>query len=169
MEKGYNRMALAFNGVLDNLPARWAAILTRAIAFPLGVPYHEPSDELTSEVAAILMRPSSQRDRLTPDLYLGEGHAQHPIKDLELAFELVSEAAPIEKKLRAANIRDPEEAREAGVISNAEFVRLAEAKEAVDKVIAVDAFPMAEVSPIASQHDRPAKNGGKGEQREAAE
>lgn len=169
MEKGYNRMALAFNGVLDNLPARWAAILTRAIAFPLGVPYHEPSDELTSEVAAILMRPSSQRDRLTPDLYLGEGHAQHPIKDLELAFELVSEAAPIEKKLREANIRDPEEAREAGVISNAEFVRLAEAKEAVDKVIAVDAFPMAEVSPIASQHDRPAKNGGKGEQREAAE
>ncbi|MEC5289085.1 acyl-CoA dehydrogenase [Aurantimonas sp. C2-6-R+9] len=169
MEKGYNRMALAFNGVLDNLPARWATILTRAIAFPLGVPYHEPSDELTSEVAAILMRPSSQRDRLTPDLYLGEGHAQHPIKDLELAFELVSEAAPIEKKLREANIRDPEEAREAGVISNAEFVRLAEAKEAVDKVIAVDAFPMAEVSPIASQHDRPAKNGGKGEQREAAE
>ncbi|HDZ75705.1 MAG TPA: acyl-CoA dehydrogenase [Aurantimonas coralicida] len=169
MAKGYNRMALAFNGVLDNLPARWAAILTRAIAFPLGVPYHEPSDELTSEVAAILMRPSSQRDRLTPDLYLGEGHAQHPIKDLELAFELVSEAAPIEKKLREANIRDPEEAREAGVISNAEFVRLAEAQEAVDKVIAVDAFPMAEVSPIASQHDRPAKNGGKGEQREAAE
>lgn len=169
MAKGYNRMALAFNGVLDNLPARWAAILTRAIAFPLGVPYHEPSDELTSEVAAILMRPSSQRDRLTPDLYLGEGNAQHPIKDLELAFELVSEAAPIEKKLRAANIRDPEEAREAGVISNAEFVRLAEAKEAVDKVIAVDAFPMAEVSPIASQHDRPAKNGGNGEQREAAE
>lgn len=169
MAKGYNRMALAFDGVLDNLPARWAAILTRAIAFPLGVPYHEPSDELTSEVAAILMRPSSQRDRLTPDLYLGEGHAQHPIKDLELAFELVSEAAPIEKKLRAANIRDPEEAREAGVISNAEFVRLAEAKEAVDKVIAVDAFPMAEVSPIASQHDRPAKNGGNGEQREAAE
>ncbi len=169
MAKGYNRMALAFNGVLDNLPARWAAILTRAIAFPLGVPYHEPSDELTSEVAAILMRPSSQRDRLTPDLYLGEGHAQHPIKDLELAFELVSEAAPIEKKLRAADIRDPEEAREAGVISNAEFVRLAEAKEAVDKVIAVDAFPMTEVSPIASQHDRPAKNGRNREQREAAE
>lgn len=166
MVKGYNRMALAFNGVLDNLPARWAAILTRAIAFPLGVPYHEPSDELTSEVAAILMRPSSQRDRLTPDLYLGEGHVQHPIKDLELAFELVSEAAPIEKKLRAANIRDPQEAREAGVISNAEFVRLAEAKEAVDKVIAVDAFPMAEISPIASQHDRPT---GSGEQREAAE
>lgn len=169
MAKGYNRMALAFNGVLDNLPARWAAIVTRVIAFPLGVPYHEPSDELTSEVAAILMRPSSQRDRLTPDLYLGEGHAQHPIKDLELAFELVTEAAPIEKKLRAANVRDPEEAREAGVISNAEFIRLAEAKEAVDKVIAVDAFPMAEVSPIASQHDRPAGNGGKDEQREAAE
>ncbi|MCP3056198.1 acyl-CoA dehydrogenase, partial [Aurantimonas marianensis] len=49
MAKGYNRMALAFNGVLDNLPARWAAIVTRVIAFPLGVPYHEPSDELTSE------------------------------------------------------------------------------------------------------------------------
>ncbi|EAS49222.1 acyl-CoA dehydrogenase [Aurantimonas manganoxydans SI85-9A1] len=168
MQKGYNRMSLAFEGVLDNLPARWAAAVTRVLAFPLGVPFQEPSDELTGEVAAILMRPSSQRDRLTPDLYLGEGHAEHPVKDLELAFELVTEAAPIEKKMREAKMRDPAEARDAGIITDAEFDRLAEAKAAVDQVVAVDAFPMADVSPIASQHDRN-RTGGDETHREAAE
>ena len=170
MQKGYNRMGLAFEGVLDNLPARWAAVLTRALAFPLGVPYQEPADELTSEVAAILMRPSSQRDRLTPDVYLGEGRAEHPVKDLELAFELVCAVAPVEKRMREAGQRDPAGAREAGLISEAEFTQLAEAKAAVDKVVAVDAFPMRDVSPIASQHDRPDGNAsGDGARREAAE
>jgi acyl-CoA dehydrogenase len=170
MLQGYNRMALAFNGVLDNLPARWAAVLTKALAFPLGVPYQEPADELTSEVAAILMRPSSQRDRLTPDIYLGEGRAEHPVKDLELAFELVSEVAPIEKRMREAKQRDPARARDEGLITEAEFARLAEAKAAVDKVVAVDAFPMHDVSPIAAQHDRRQGDGsGDGAQREAAE
>lgn len=171
MTKGYNRIALAFNGVLDNLPARWAAILTRVIAFPLGVPYQEPSDELASEVAAILMRPSSQRDRLTSDIYLGTRHEdEHPIKDLERAFELVVEAAPIEKKMREAKIRQPEIARDKGVITAEEFVKLAEVKAASRKVLEVDAFPMADISPLTSQHDRSrSRQSATSEQREAAE
>lgn len=154
MQKGYYRIGVAFNGVLENLPARWAAMLVRVLCFPFSIPLPMPTDDLVTEVAEILMRPSSQRDRLTPDIYLGEGREGHPVRDLEHAFELVWESAPIEKKMREAGIRKPQKALDAGIISVKEFDRLAMVKAAVAKVIAVDAFPMADVSPISGQHDR---------------
>src|SRR5690606_35604682 len=83
MVLGYGRLTAAFAGVLDNLPARWAAWLMRLVAFPAGVPSPVPSDSLTSAVAELLMKPGAQRDRLSPGLYLGEGHDEHPLKDLE--------------------------------------------------------------------------------------
>lgn len=165
MQRGYNRIGAAFDGVLDNLPARWAAILTRLIAFPLGVPRTAPVDELISEVADILMRPSSQRDRLTPDLYLGTRHAEHPIADLETAFELVTRAAPAAKKMREAKIRDRDAALSAGTITAEEADLLAQAQEAVAKVVAVDAFKAEDVSPLFKQHRR--TEGGKRDQPEA--
>ncbi|WP_183432926.1 acyl-CoA dehydrogenase [Mesorhizobium sp. RMAD-H1] len=152
MAQGQGRIAAAFAGVLDNLPARWAAVLVRLIAFPVGLPDNAPSDRLTNEVAETLMRNSPQRDRLTPDIYLGEGRQEHPLQDLEQAFALVEAADPIEKKMREKRVRDPEEARDKGIISEAEFTRLAEAKATAARVIAVDAFPMEEISPIAAQH-----------------
>ncbi|TKD47702.1 MAG: acyl-CoA dehydrogenase [Mesorhizobium sp.] len=154
MRQGQGRMAAAFAGVLDNLPARWAAYLVRLLAFPVGVPAPMPSDELTNAVAETLMKDSPQRDRLTLDIYLGEGHKEHPLKDLEQAFKLVTAAASIEKKMREEHVDDPQVARGKGIISAAEFEQLAEAKAAADRVVAVDAFPMEEVSPIAAQHRR---------------
>ena len=134
------------------------------------MPFQEPSDELTGEVAAILMRPSSQRDRLTPDIYLGERHAHHPVKDLEHAFELVCDAAPIEKKMREKKVKDPLAARDAGVITSDEYERLMKVKDAVAKVVAVDAYDAQDVSPIADQHATQRKAGNDQiEPREAAE
>lgn len=152
MQQGESRIGAAFRGVFDNLPARWAAWLARIIAYPLGVPEPVPSDRQIGRLAEILMRPSAQRERLTPGLYLGEGHAEHPLKDLEEAFELVSGCAHIEKKMRAAGVRDADEALQNGIISQAERESLRCAAEAVEKVLAVDAFPMEEISPIAAQH-----------------
>ncbi|WEX10101.1 acyl-CoA dehydrogenase [Chelativorans sp. AA-79] len=154
MQQGESRIAAAFRGVLDNLPARWAARLVRLLAFPFGVPDPVPSDRLTTRLAEVLMKPSAQRDRLTPGLYLGQGHAEHPVKDLEEAFRLVVEAAPVEKKMREARVREVQEAFEKGVISDAERELLARVEEAVEKVVAVDAFPMEDISPIAGQHKR---------------
>jgi hypothetical protein len=112
MRQGQGRIAAALAGVLDNLPARWATFLVRLLAFPMGVPAPMPSDELTNEVAETLMKDSPQRDRLTPDVYLGEGHKEHPLKDLEQAFRLVTAAAHIEKKMREEHARDPKDARD---------------------------------------------------------
>ncbi|WP_182084695.1 acyl-CoA dehydrogenase [Aureimonas sp. ME7] len=152
MQRGINRMGRAFHGIFANLPARWAAIAARIVAFPLGIPMRPPADELVREVAEILMRPSSQRDRLTPNLYLGEGREDHPIAVLERAFAHVTDAAPIAKRMREAKVRDARKALEQGVITEAEFQQLADMDAAVDRAIAVDSFPMEDISPIASQH-----------------
>ena len=154
MVEGEERICAAFDGVLRNLPARWAALLVRLVAFPFGIAHRAPSDRLTDRVAETLLAPSAQRDRLTPGLYLGEGREDHPMKDLEEAFRLVVEAAPVEKKMREAKLKDVAEARERGVISEDEFERLARVKEAVARVVAVDAFPMEEVSPLAARQRR---------------
>ncbi|MHB2264626.1 acyl-CoA dehydrogenase [Aliihoeflea sp. PC F10.4] len=165
MVRGRQRMGVAFKGVLANLPARWAAFVVRLVAFPVGVPHPEPRDADRSRVADMLMEAGPQRDRLTPDIYLGEGHAEHALKDLEHAFDLVAQITPIEKKMRDAKVREVGRALETGLISTDEKRRLDEAHAAVAKVIAVDAFPMADISPLASQHE----NAGSEERREAAE
>ena len=165
MMRGRQRMGVAFKGILANLPARWAVFLVRLVAFPLGVPHPEPKDADRSRVAEMLMEPGAQRDRLTPDIYLGEGHAEHALKDLEHAFDLAAQIAPIERKMRDAKVRQPERALETGLISVDEKRRLDEARDAVAKVIAVDAFPTADISPLADQHD----HGSEVDRREAAE
>ena len=152
MRQGMARISVAARGVLANLPSRAAAFLVRAVAFPFGVPEPTIPDELTKKVAETLISPSAQRDRLTPDIYLGERHRSHPLKDLERAFTLKVEAAPAEKKMRNADIDDPRIARDRGVITGEEFDLLAEASAAEHAVVAVDAFPMEAVSPIAEQH-----------------
>jgi acyl-CoA dehydrogenase len=151
MFQGLDRIAVAFDGVLANLPARWASWLVRFLAFPAGVPHADPPDRLTDQVAALLLEPSAQRERLTPNL--------------ENAFRLVVANAPIEKKLRKAKLRDPAEAHASGVIGDDELARLREAEAATARVVSVDAFPMEDVSPLAGQH----RGNGKSGRREAAE
>ncbi|MEO3385892.1 acyl-CoA dehydrogenase [Mesorhizobium sp. CAU 1741] len=167
MVRGIDRIADAFEGVLQNLPARWAALMVRVIAFPFGIAHRAPSDRLVNKVAETLMKPSQQRDRLTPGLYLGEGHDDHALKDLERAFALITDIEPLERKMREAKLRDADAALQQGVIDEAEHGRIVEAQDAVARVVAVDAWPMEEVSPIAAQH-RP-QQPGKPTRREAAE
>jgi acyl-CoA dehydrogenase len=169
MIQGIERICSAFDGVLHNLPARWATWLVRFIAFPFGIAHRQPSDRLTNEVAETLMKQSAQRDRLTPGLYFGEGHREHALKDLEEAFRLVLEAEPIEKKMRDAEVQDPEKALRRGVIGNAERDQLARVEAAVQRVVAVDAFPMQAVSPVAAQNRKPHPRKSKSKRREAAE
>jgi acyl-CoA dehydrogenase len=80
--------------------------IMRLVAFPAGFSRREPKDALVTKLAEMLMTPGAQRDRLTVDLYLGEGHDEHPCKDLEEAFELAVAAEPAEKKMREADIED---------------------------------------------------------------
>ena len=59
------RAQTAFSGLFRNLPSRPLAWLLRHALFPWGMRNAPPSDRLGSQVAELLLAPSSVRDRLT--------------------------------------------------------------------------------------------------------
>jgi acyl-CoA dehydrogenase len=70
------------------------------------------------------------------------------IGKLERAFRLVIAADPLRKKLKQAQIKDWDVAKQHGLITEAEVAQLQAAKHAVDEVIAVDDFAPEELSPL---------------------
>lgn len=147
MATGEARLATAFAGVMRNHPARWAAALVHAIAFPFGFERNGPGDRLAKACAEILLTPSPQRDRLTPGIYAGtDGDA---MAVLERAFLGAHGAAPLRRKLREAKIDDADEALARGVLSGAEREILRQADSLLEHVVAVDDFAPAELSPMA--------------------
>ncbi|ENO89690.1 acyl-CoA dehydrogenase [Thauera linaloolentis] len=150
------RIQLAFEGVIANFPNRlFAFLLRRLVVFPLGRPYVVPSDRLGHEVAALLIGPSATRDRLTADVHLPDD-VEEPVGALEAALLATVAAEPIEDKLKQA-LRsgafkpglmtggDVDEvwrrAREAGVITEDEYLLVERRNTLRDKVIRVDDFP----------------------------
>jgi acyl-CoA dehydrogenase len=131
----------SFAGLLRNFPNRPAAWLLRLFVFPLGRPFAGPGDRLGHRVAAILLEPSSARDRLTAGLFLPKSLTE-PLGRLEDALLKVIAAEPVEKKLRdavrAGKLREQPDARlleegtKAGVVTGAEanILRLALAARA---------------------------------------
>ncbi|HVF63485.1 MAG TPA: acyl-CoA dehydrogenase [Casimicrobiaceae bacterium] len=142
----------AFDGVIANFPNRGAAVMLRAIVFPLGLQAHRPSDALGSEVAKLLIAPSAARDRLTAGMFIPDD-IDDPVRAIELALEATIAAEPIEAKLRAlpapaSSLPETAEARDeralaAGVITADEARVLAEHRALVAQVIRVDDFDAA--------------------------
>ncbi|MCC6611593.1 MAG: acyl-CoA dehydrogenase [Burkholderiales bacterium] len=140
----------AFEGVIANFPSkpvRW--MLARCI-FPLGRPYVVPSDRLGHEVAALLIEPSTTRDRLTSGMYLPHDE-QDPVGCLEVALVAAIRAEGIEVRIRAAQKAGeiagatPEAlartALDRGIISSGEHAELVRAQALRERVIRVDDFP----------------------------
>jgi len=59
------RLQTAFDGVMQNFPNRFFALLLRGLIFPLGQCRRPPSDELGHRVAKLMLEPGPSRDRLT--------------------------------------------------------------------------------------------------------
>jgi acyl-CoA dehydrogenase len=91
----------ALDGVLANYPNRLAAGLVRVLAFPFGLPYREPSDQLGSEIAELMQTPGAARNRLLSDSYVPHPHVD-ALGYGELVFELNPRFTQIEQKLRDA-------------------------------------------------------------------
>ena len=135
--------------VLNNFPNRTIALLTRAFTFPTGKPYKRPADALSHEVADILLKPGSLRDRLTEGVYIPDDEEQ-PLAQLEDALLKSVLAEPALRKLRKAMKAgtlphgDPEKAVDPGVtggiITEQEASDIRSAMEARKVVIQVDEF-----------------------------
>jgi acyl-CoA dehydrogenase len=132
--------------VMANLPNRFVGVILKFLIQPLGANPLGPSDDIVHRCAQLILEPGAVRDRLTEGLY-------HPTDDgplarLERAFLLVTANEPIEKKMRAARIRDWNEAVKTGVITAVEGEQIKAAHDAVALVIEVDDFAPEVLSPI---------------------
>ncbi|HJS32129.1 MAG TPA: acyl-CoA dehydrogenase domain-containing protein, partial [Alphaproteobacteria bacterium] len=139
----------ALAGVLDNLPNRPAAIVLRALIFPLGRRLRPPADTLGAELAQGLLYDDEMRRRLTRDIFVPDG-GEEGFGRLEAALALAVEARPVKRKIRQAIRRGAIAAEPAGtvtkracamgVISAEERQRADSAAQACGAVIQVDAF-----------------------------
>lgn len=83
------------------LPTRILAYLLRAVLFPTGKPYSPPADHLTHQTAALLLKNSPARDRLTQGIYINH-KPDDATGRIEVAFQAVLAATPVEAKIHAA-------------------------------------------------------------------
>jgi acyl-CoA dehydrogenase len=152
MANGIRTIENRFAEVLANLPNRPVAWLLKFIVQPLGANPLGPSDKVVHRCAQLVLEPSAARDRLTSGLYQSPADDDGPLARLERAFRLVAANDTLEKRLRAARVRDWNEAVKRGILTPEEGERMQAAHEAVAKVITVDDFAPEALSPIYHQH-----------------
>jgi len=135
--------------VFHSLPMRLPAYLLRAVLFPGGKPYSPPADYLLHQVAALLLKNSPTRDRLTHGIYINR-KPDDATGRIEVAFQAVLAAMPVEAKIQAAQKQKqlPKGAISAvldaavskSIISKKEAELIVAAEKARFAVISVDDF-----------------------------
>ena len=101
-----HRIQQGLDGLMKNFPHRGAAWLMRRIVFPLGRYYHAPDDAMGREAAAILLKPSAARDRLTAGIFIPK-ETTEALGRLEDALPKVIAAEVHERKLQAVAYAHP--------------------------------------------------------------
>ncbi len=149
MEDGMYRIQTAFDGVLQNFPSRFFAVLMRTVIFPLGQCRKPPTDELGHRVASLLAKPGATRDRLTAGMYIPADEAD-AIGALEAALASTLACEPLQAKLeeerKAGKLKSREElaliaeARDSGLITPEQALQLERDYMLRRKVIMVDDF-----------------------------
>ncbi len=138
----------ALNDLLDNFPGRWTALKLRWLVYPLGRRTPPENDELNDRVARLPCEPSPARDALIEGLFVPE-QRDDPLFVIADALNKVVAAATPEKKLRAAQragdlpneaVPDLDLALEKNIIGEDEAEVVRNAREARNRVIAVDEF-----------------------------
>lgn len=138
MESGFATIEQRFAELIANFPARPVGWMLRLFIMPYGRRRTGPSDRTIRKCADILLEPCPSRDRLIENVYIGgEDEAVARLTD---AFRKTIDTQPIHDRMKRARVRDPQVARERGLITDEELKRLREADEAVAEVIAVDDF-----------------------------
>lgn len=101
MEDSLYRIQEAMRGLFNNLPMRPLAWILRFLIFPTGLRFHHPTDRMDRAAAALLLQPSSTRDRLTQHIYISTDPLEK-VGLLDLAMEAAFAATPVEKILSQA-------------------------------------------------------------------
>ena len=149
------------DGLLRNLPNRWAARLVRILVFPLGKTYSPPADRLDQELAELVTNPTAVRNRLCDGIYWAR-EEDNPLGLLQDALELSEQVKPLELKVtearRAGQISRSDtpgqidEAEQQGILTASEAAELRKFDEAVTNLLAVDEFAADELGPGTADH-----------------
>jgi acyl-CoA dehydrogenase len=140
-----HRFDQALRGTIQNFPVTWAAWLMRPLVLPFGV-RAPASDRTGKEIVRAALQPGAFRDRLTRDIFSADDGPDL----LEQTLLKVVACEEAEKKLERA-IRKGEvrrfynndwiaDAEAKGVLSEDEARALAQLRDLVTRVIAVDDF-----------------------------
>lgn len=145
-----HKCGVAFNEVFDNFPRKGIGRLLRTMLFPLGIRYQAPKDKVTVEIAKLLMKPGSHRERLTHLCYIGDKESD-PVGIMERAFVAMHGVKDIERKLakavkageipRKVSLKEKLEiALSAGIVTEADVEKMHNADQLRQKAIQVDHF-----------------------------
>jgi acyl-CoA dehydrogenase len=146
METGCKTIQTRFAEIFANLPNRFVATVLRVILQPFGARDTGPTDANVHHCAQMILEPSAARDRLTAGL--SHVDDDRGLARLEKAFALVTAADAIDRRMRAARLKNWREAVKRGVITASEGERIHAAEEAVAKVVEVDDFAPEQLSKI---------------------
>jgi len=150
----------ALDGAIRNFPLRPVAWLLRTLVFPLGRREVPPSDRLGRRVAALLTAPNEARGRLVEWVYL-KPTPNNTVGRMNALLPEVIAAEPVERKFQKAQKAGQfkahdydgqlDEARQAGVLTEAEHALLKRVREGVFEFISVDDFDPAELRAAATR------------------
>src|SRR5580700_8680434 len=149
------------HSVLRNFPNRALAAIMRLLIFPRGLTYFAPFDRLGRQVADLVLNDTQTRTRLCRLVYR-TAEPGNPLGALQQALELAAAAEPLEKKLRVEGQKTGrlsaldlpgqiEQARELGILSDAEAQLLADYDRRVMQIIDVDDFAPQELGQAAAR------------------
>lgn len=152
----------SLKGVLRNFPLPGVGPLVRAIIFPFGSSYSQPSDRTGKEVARLLLSENASRDRLAAGVYLSDDddasgrvhHAFHLVLTSANAESAVGNA--LNEKVTWENYhRLVKRAVESGVITEEQATLVRMAQQAARAVIEVDDFPREKIENFEDPAFRP--------------
>lgn len=160
-QRSFVRISALLDETIANFPSRGASFLLRMITRPRAVG-RPPSDILTARCATLVTEAGPTRDRLGRDLTgLGQSTGVLALND---AFDRTIAADALRKRLRDSQMT-PDQALDAGLLTEAEKDQLDALAQAVARVIAVDDFSPEEFAALMPGIDGA---GGKDSTREVA-
>jgi len=101
LQDSLHKIEEAFDGFFRNFPNRFIGGAMRFLVFPTGQYHKGPSDKLINVIGDAIMEPSSFRDRMTANIYIGTD-ATSATGRMEVAFNKLIEVEPLYNKFAKA-------------------------------------------------------------------
>jgi acyl-CoA dehydrogenase len=146
MEASFATIEMRFDELISNFPSWIVAALMRFFIQPLSPSHRGPSDTVIEACSNLITEPNATRERLVGGLYRSKEGATDAVALVERAFALTVAAQPIRDRMRAARVRDIDQAVKQGTISTDDAAQLRKAADAIAAAVAVDDFAPEELT-----------------------